>query len=82
MSFLLASFLLAAADPNAAAAASAPSNNVTTQAPAKAQREKKICKEDEGFTGTRFKKKICLTETEWANRSATNANDLKNIGAR
>ena len=79
MSFLLASFLLAAANPSAAAPQSA---TTTTPAAQPAKREKKICKPDEGFTGTRFKKKLCLTETEWANRSATTANDLKNMGAR
>ena len=82
MTVLLASFLLAAADPTVSA--SAPVSNTTAPAPAAApkQREKKICKADEGFTGTRFKKKLCLTETEWTNRSATTANDLKNMGAR
>jgi hypothetical protein len=79
VSFLLASFLLAAADPSAAAPQSA---TTTTPAAQPAKREKRICKADESFTGSRFKKKVCLTETEWANRSATTANDLKNMGAR
>ena len=79
MSLLLVSFLLAAADP---AAATTSTNNAATPAPTTATREKRICKADESFTGSRFKKKVCLTETEWANRSATTANDLKNMGAR
>ena len=80
MSLLLVSFLLAFTDPSA----SAPAPQAVTTEPARpaAKGEKKICKADESFTGSRFKKKICLTETEWANRSANTANDLKNMGAR
>ena len=79
MSLLLVSFLLAAADPSTAA----PQSSTTTEPSATTvKREKKICKADESFTGSRFKKKICLTETQWANRSSTTANDLKNMGAR
>lgn len=81
MSLLLVSFLLAAANPTAAAATSS-TNNAAEPAPTTAKREKRICKNDESFTGSRFKKKVCLTETEWANRTATTANDLKVKGVR
>lgn len=79
MPLLLASFLLAAADPSAV---SAPSKDVAQPGPTSTKREKKVCKADESFTGSRFRKKICLTETEWANRAATTSNDLKVKGGR
>jgi hypothetical protein len=79
MSLLLASFLLAAADPSAVLA---PSKDVVQPAPTNTKREKRVCKADESFTGSRFKKKICLTETEWANRASTTSNDLKVKGVR
>ncbi len=62
---------------------------VTTTEPAPApaataeKKEKKVCREDFRATGSRMKKKICLTPTEWANRDAgRDAGDLKNIGGR
>ena len=46
-------------------------------------KDKKICKVDPGHTGSRMKKKLCLTETEWAQmKSGKSAGDLKTIGAR
>ena len=47
------------------------------------KKERKICKIDPAHTGSRMKKKLCLTETEWAQRKAgKNAGDLKTIGGR
>lgn len=72
MSLLLATLILAA-NPAAAPAE-------TAVEPVKT---KKICKVDPGLTGSRMKKKLCLTETEWAQRTAgKNAGDLKTIGGR
>jgi hypothetical protein len=74
VALFLAAMLLAT-DPAAGAA--------QVEAPATAPvKEKKICKVDPSFTGSRMKKKICMTETEWANKNATTANDLKTVGAR
>jgi hypothetical protein len=64
--FVLSAFLLlATADQAPAAAAPAPAS-----APAAASApvdERKICKRDES-SGTRFAKRICLTEAEWRAR--------------
>lgn len=50
------------------------------QKPVKA---KKICRDDMSTTGTRMKKKICLTEAEWAKRDqGRSVGDLKTIGGR
>lgn len=74
MALFLAALLLVA-DPSAASQAD------PIEAP-KVEKEKKICKVDPNFTGTRMRKRICMTETEWANKNATTVNDLKNMGAR
>ena len=43
----------------------------------------KVCKTDPNYTGTRVRKRLCLTQAEWAVRSqGKNAGDLKTIGAR
>ena len=75
MSTLLAALLLIA-DPTGAAA-SAP-------APVKAEKaERKICKVDPADTGSRLKKRLCLTESEWDKlHQGYSANDLKTMGAR
>lgn len=75
MSLLLAS-LLVAANPTVAAAA-----EPATKAAKVSTR--KICRVDPAYTGSRMAKKLCLTETEWAQReSGKTAGDLKTIGAR
>ena len=72
----IAALLLLGAAPDATVA--------TSEAPApKAQKQKKICKVDPAHTGSRMAKKLCLTETEWAQREAgKDAADLKTMGAR
>lgn len=66
-----------------AAAQTAPAPQVAPDAEtAKPVKEKKICKTDPNLTGTRMRKRLCLTETEWAQKNATSANDLKTRGAR
>ena len=45
--------------------------------------EKKICRTDEGATGSRMRKKQCLTQTEWDRKAqGKSAADLKTIGGR
>jgi hypothetical protein len=73
MSLMLAALLLAA-DPTPAPAKPA-------ETPKKAS-EKKICKVDPDQTGTRFRARICLTETEWEMRAQGKSGaDLKTLGA-
>jgi hypothetical protein len=49
----------------------------------KPEKEKKICRENEGATGSRMRKKVCLTQTEWDQRDqGKSAADLKTLGAR
>jgi hypothetical protein len=73
MSLMLAVLLLAA-DPTPAPAEPAAK-------PAKVA-EKKICKVDPEQTGTRFRARICLTETEWEMRAQGKSGaDLKTLGA-
>ncbi len=44
---------------------------------------KKICKADPNFTGSRMRKKLCLTEAEWDLKAqGKSASDLKSMGAR
>lgn len=73
----LLGLLLVSGDP----AASAPAASAQQAEPAK--KEKKICRVDEGNTGSRMRKKLCLTETEWEMKAqGKDAADLKTIGAR
>ncbi len=73
MSLLMTAALLFVQAPEAAAPAE----------PAKAASNKKICRIDTRDTGSRLKKRICLTEVEWANRKeGRDAGDLKSMGAR
>ena len=46
----------------------ATSESTEQAVPAKKVKEKKICKEDPAYTGSRMKKQICLTETDWEKR--------------
>jgi hypothetical protein len=74
MSVLLVTLLMAAADP-APATQAAPEQ--------KPRAERKICKTEEGHTGSRMSKRVCLTQTEWDRReSGVNVGDLKTMGAR
>ena len=51
-----------------------------TSAPVK---EKKICRVDVNESSSRLRKRVCMTQTEWDQKSAgVTSNDLKNLGAR
>lgn len=53
------------------------------EATASVEKEKKICKVDPNRTGSRMRKKLCLTEAEWDLKAqGKSAADLKTIGAR
>lgn len=74
--FLGALLLTQAADPHAGHSMPAPAAQET-------KAEKKICRVDPNNTGTRMRKKLCLTETQWALKAqGKSAGDLKTIGAR
>ena len=48
-----------------------------------AKSEKKICRTDDNGTGSRMRKKQCLTQTEWDRKAqGKSAADLKTIGGR
>lgn len=82
---LFSVLLLAAETPaTTTEATSAPAQEVLATGPAKtAEKEKKICRVDPANTGTRMKKKLCLTQNEWNMRAkGKNAGDLKTMGAR
>jgi len=83
---LFSVFLLAAETPaTTAETASAPTQEAAPAAePTKtAAKEKKICKVDPANTGTRMKKKLCMTQNEWDMKAkGKNAGDLKTMGAR
>ena len=50
---------------------------------AEAAKAKKICKVDPSYTGSRMRKKLCLTEAEWDLKAqGKSAAELKTIGAR
>ncbi len=64
-------------------AAQATAATAVEAAPSKPKSEKKICKIDELDTGSRMKKRICLTQVEWDKRKAgKSVGDLKTIGGR
>jgi hypothetical protein len=72
MSLMLAALLLGAT-PTA-------TQSTPVEPVAKPVKEKKICKEDPAYTGSRMKKKLCLTESEWNVRSQDkSAGDIKTI---
>ena len=49
----------------------------------KPEKEKKICRLDTNQTGSRMRKKLCLTQAEWDLKAqGKSAGDLKTIGAR
>ena len=75
--FLGALLLTQAPDPHAGHSMPAPAAEPAKKA------EKKICKPDYTTTSSRMRKKLCLTETEWAQKTqGKNAGDLKTIGGR
>jgi len=81
----LFSVLLLAAETPAAETASVPTQEAAPAAEPvkKAEKEKKVCKIDPANTGTRMKKKLCLTQNEWDMKAkGKNAGDLKTMGAR
>jgi len=65
---LLFSAFLLATDVSGTAA-SPVSDPAEQPAPVKKVKEKKICREDPAYTGSRMKKQICLTEAEWQKRN-------------
>jgi len=74
---LMVAFLLIA-DPQ-----SAPATGETVEEVKKPGKAKKVCREDTSLTGTRMRKKICLSEAEWSKRDkGRSAGDLRTIGAR
>ena len=75
---VLFSVLLLAADTTAV-----PTTEAAPAATAEKVKEKKVCRENTSNTGSRMRKKECMTPTEWAKRDAgRSTNDLKNMGAR
>ena len=76
MSLILLFALLAGDVPatvSTEAKSSAPAVDASATNPAaantEAKKEKKICKADEAFTGTRMAKRICLTRSQWEQRA-------------
>jgi hypothetical protein len=72
---LFGAFLLASDTPAATAPAA---QEAPTAVPAK--KEKKVCKVDPSFTGSRMQKKICLTEAEWDKRNHSGMGTNGNMG--
>ncbi len=77
-------FLAGAQPSDTAATTSANAGTVATDAvPAKKKAEQKVCRDDPSYTGSRMRRKLCLTQTEWAMRAqGKSAGDLKTLGAR
>lgn len=74
----LLALLLVAEEP--AQATQAPASGAEAQS---TKSEKKICRTEDSGTGSRMRKKMCLTQTEWDLRAqGKSAADLKTIGAR
>ncbi|MBA3666465.1 MAG: hypothetical protein H0W65_01915 [Sphingomonas sp.] len=75
---VLFSVLLLASD----AAVATPAQPAPTAAQASTA-ESKICRPDPAYTGTRMRKRLCLTQNQWDLRgNGKSAGDLKTIGAR
>ena len=76
---LFSVLLLAAETPaTTSETASAPTSEPTAVT---ADSGKKICKVDPANTGTRMKKKLCLTQNEWnIRRQGISADQFKNVG--
>lgn len=75
---LLSAFLLVADTP-AVTTVTSPAAQETPVAGAP-KKEKKICKPDPAFTGTRMKKNICLSEAEWDKRNHSGINSSGRSG--
>ena len=76
---LLFSVMLLASDTTAA---SPEATQAVQEAPVAAapKKEKKICKEDPAYTGSRMKKQICLTAAEWDQRNHSGINSSGSSG--
>ena len=75
---LMLSLALIAADIQAAPAPApeaSPSTAATPAPEAQPAKEKKICKVDEEFTGSRLAKRRCLTESQWKERERSEGRD-------
>lgn len=77
---LLFSVLLLASD--ASGATASPSSDPAEQAaPVKKEaKEKKICKTDPAYTGSRYKKQICLTAAGWEKRRVDGLQNASQMG--
>jgi hypothetical protein len=76
---LLFSVLLLATDTSGASAS--PSSDPTEQAaPVKKEKEKKICRTDPAYTGSRYKKQICLSAAEWEKRGERGLQNASQMG--
>jgi hypothetical protein len=74
----LAVLLVAVSIPGAAVAAESGENKA-----AKPAKEKKICKQVDGQTSSRMRKRVCKTAAEWENHgSRTDVTDLERIGVK
>ena len=62
--------LLLVADNSASPAVAQPAETAV-----QAEKEKKICKVDEAFTGSRLAKRICLTQSQWEQRERAEGRD-------
>ena len=76
---LLFSAFLLATDISGTAASPA-SDPAEQAAPVKKVKEKKICKTDPSYTGSRMKKQICLTEAEWEHRQEAGIKNASQMG--
>lgn len=65
--------LLLASDPTVTA--QPVQNPAAVAAPAPAKKEKKICRDDPAFTGSRITKQLCLTKAQWKSREAAQAGE-------
>ena len=82
---LFSVLLFASQTPATTETASAPAQESAqpVQPTKTAAKEIKTCRVDPAKTGSRMKKKICLTEVEWEKHSSgKSAGDLKTIGGR
>ena len=77
MSLLLLLAIAAGDVPAATPPGAADSQSAATTAPAAEPKkaEKKICKVDEAFTGSRLAKRICLTRSQWEQKERAEGRD-------
>jgi hypothetical protein len=82
MTMLLAALLLVSDPAVAAQQPQGPAPTATAAAPVK---QRKICKNLDGDTGTHMSRRVCKTTEEWAvfdRGEGRSADDLKAMGAR